>query len=113
MKIINLISGFYSHLDGEYKDFQIEAENRFVKIGEYYLFPVRNRGNEDAATCGENLEDAREMAKNILSIYIEDEGEKEPKDINEVDLAELYKERTNLTLDQIELEKAHKEYITL
>lgn len=77
--------------------------------GEYSVFLA----DYDAATCGENLEDAREMAKNILSIYIEDEGEKEPKDINEVDLAELYKERTNLTLDQSELEKAHKEYITL
>lgn len=47
MKIINLISGFYSHDDGEYKDFQIKAENRFVKNGEYYLFPIRNKGNED------------------------------------------------------------------
>ena len=31
----------------------------------------------DAATCGDDIEDAREMAKDILSIYIEDEGAKE------------------------------------
>lgn len=66
MKIINLISGFYCHLDGEYEDFQIEAENRFVKNGEYYLFPVRNKGNEEFYTgfstnCHENLEVKREL----------------------------------------------------
>ena len=66
MKIINLISGFYCHLDGEYEDFQIEAENRFVKSGEYYLFPVRNKGNEEFYTgfstnCKDNLEMKREL----------------------------------------------------
>lgn len=68
----------------------------------------------DAATCGDDIEDAREMAKDILSIYIEDEGAKEqPKDINEVDLAELYIERTGLKLSDRELLKAHKEYISV
>ena len=53
------------------------------------------------------------MAKDILSIYIEDEGEKEPKDINEVNLAKLYTERTGLKLTERELLKAHKEYIAV
>lgn len=67
----------------------------------------------EAATCGDDIEDAREMAKDILSIYIEDEGAREPKDINEVDLAELYTERTGLKLSDRELLKAHKEYIAV
>ena len=67
----------------------------------------------DAATCEDDIEDAREMAKDILSIYIEDEGAKEPKDINELDLAELYIERTGLKLSDRELLKAHKEYISV
>ena len=50
----------------------------------------------DAATCGDDIDDARE-----------------PKDINEVDLAELYTERTGLKLTDRELLKAHKEYIAV
>lgn len=34
----------------------------------------------DAATCGDDINDAREMAKDILSIYIEDEGARELAD---------------------------------
>ena len=62
----NFFFGFYSHDDGEYEDFQIEAENRFVKSGEYYLFPVRNKGNKEFYTgfsinCQDNLEVKREL----------------------------------------------------
>ena len=46
MKILKLIFCFYSHDDGEYKDFHIKIDNKFVKKRKYYLFPVRNAGIE-------------------------------------------------------------------
>ena len=60
MKILKLIFGFYSHDDGEYKDFHIKIDNKFVKEGKYYLFPVRNTGIEGfyigfSTNCQDNI----------------------------------------------------------
>lgn len=64
----------------------------------------------DAATCGENLEDARNMAKELLELYIETEGAKtETK--KEVDLEQLYFERTGEKTKYYK--EAHLEYIEL
>lgn len=66
----------------------------------------------DAATCGENLEDARSMAKELLELYIETEGAKKETQ-KEVDLEKLYFERTGKKAKPEDYETAHLEYIEL
>lgn len=63
----------------------------------------------DAATCGEDIEDARNMAKELLELYIEAEGAKEGAG-SVSDLEQLYLERTG---GNAGYEAAHFEYIEL
>ena len=65
----------------------------------------------DQATCGETLEDARNMAKELLELSAYSEGHKEARDINAVDIQALYKERTGLELGKAELKNARLEYV--
>lgn len=66
----------------------------------------------DAATCGENLEEARNMAKELLELYIETEGAKK-ETRKEVDLEKLYFERTGEKVNKDSYEVAHLEDIVL
>ena len=66
----------------------------------------------DAATCGEDIEDARNMAKELLELYIEAEGAKEEA-VSEADLEQLYLERTGGKASPEDYEAAHFEYIEL
>ena len=65
----------------------------------------------DQATCGENLEEARDMAKELAELSAYSEGHREAQDINSVDIAALYKERTGLELGKAELKNARLEYV--
>ena len=65
----------------------------------------------DQATCGENLQEARDMAKELAELSAYTEGHKEAKDINSVDVAALYKERTGLDLAKADLRNARLEYV--
>ena len=65
----------------------------------------------DHATCGETLEDARNMAKELVELSAYSEGHKEAKDISSVDIAALYKERTKLELRKDKLKNARLEYV--
>jgi|GEM_PF-2514145 len=65
----------------------------------------------DHATCGENLQEARDMAKELVELSAYSEGHKEAKDINSVDIKALYKERTGLELGKAEFQSARLEYV--
>lgn len=65
----------------------------------------------DHATCGETLEDARNMAKELVELSAYSEGHKEARDINAVDIQALYKERTGLELGKAEFQSARLEYV--
>ena len=65
----------------------------------------------DHATCGETLEEARNMAKELAELSAYSEGHKEARDINAVDIQALYKERTGLELGKAELKNARLEYV--
>lgn len=65
----------------------------------------------DAATCGEDIEDARNMAKELLELYIEAEGAKKEA-VSEADLEQLYLERTGGNANA-GYEAAHFEYVEL
>ena len=65
----------------------------------------------DHATCGENLQEARDMAKELAELSAYSEGHREAQDINSVDIAALYKERTGLELGKAELKNARLEYV--
>ena len=108
MKIINLISGFYSHNDGEYKDFQIKAENRFVKNGEYYLFPIRNKGNEKfyigfSTNCQDNLGVKRELYALNQDI--------EPEKLDEYELKSYEDELYYEEITETAIFETKKEYV--
>lgn len=65
----------------------------------------------DHATCGETLEDARNMAKELVELSAYSEGHKEAKDISSVDISALYRERTGLELGKAEFQSARLEYV--
>ena len=65
----------------------------------------------DHATRGETLEDARNMAKELVELSAYSEGHKEARDINAVDIQALYKERTGLELGKAEFQSARLEYV--
>ena len=65
----------------------------------------------DQATCGENLQEARDMAKELAELSAYTEGHKEAQDINAVDIQALYRERTGLELGKAELKNARLEYV--
>ena len=65
----------------------------------------------DHATCGETLEDTRNMAKELVELSAYSEGHKEARDINAVDIQALYKERTGLELGKAEFQSARLEYV--
>ena len=65
----------------------------------------------DQATCGETLEEARSMAKELVELSAYSEGHKAAEDINSVDIQALYKERTGLELGKAELRNAQLEYV--
>lgn len=65
----------------------------------------------DQATCGENLQEARDMAKELVELSAYSEGHREAKDIEAVDISALYKERTGLELGKAELRNAKLEYV--
>lgn len=75
------------------------------KKGGYTVFLA----DYDAATCGEDIEDARNMAKELLELYIEAEGAKKEA-VSGLDLAQLYLERTSGAAGY---EAAHFEYVEL
>ena len=65
----------------------------------------------DQATCGETLEEARSMAKELVELSAYSEGHKVAEDINSVDIKALYKERTGLDLAKADLRNARLEYV--
>ena len=65
----------------------------------------------DQATCGENLQEARSMAKELAELSAYTEGHRDAKDISAVDIQALYRERTGLELKKSELRNAKLEYI--
>lgn len=65
----------------------------------------------DQATCGETLEEARSMAKELVELSAYSEGHKAAEDINSVDIQALYKERTGLDLAKADLRNARLEYV--
>ena len=65
----------------------------------------------DQATCGESLEEARSMAKELAELSAYSEGHRDAKDINDVDIPALYKERTGLELGKAEFRAARLEYV--
>ena len=65
----------------------------------------------DQATCGENLQEARDMAKELLELSAYSEGHRDAKDISSVDIQALYRERTGLELKKSELRNAKLEYV--
>ena len=65
----------------------------------------------DQATCGETLEEARSMAKELAELSAYTEGHKEARNINAVNIQALYKERTGLDLAKADLRNARLEYI--
>ena len=65
----------------------------------------------DQATCGETLEEARSMAKELAELSVYSEGHRDAKDISSVDISALYKERTGLDLSKAELKNARLEYV--
>ena len=65
----------------------------------------------DHATCGETLEEARNMAKELAELSAYSEGHKEAKDISSVDISALYRERTGLELGKAEFQSARLEYV--
>lgn len=65
----------------------------------------------DHATCGETLEEARNMAKELAELSAYSEGHKAAEDINSVDIQALYKERTGLDLAKADLRNARLEYV--
>ena len=65
----------------------------------------------DQATCGENLQEARDMAKELVELSAYSEGHRDAKDINSVDIQGLYKERTGLDLSKTDLRNASLEYV--
>ena len=65
----------------------------------------------DQATCGETLEEARSMAKELVELSAYSEGHKEAKDISSLDISALYKERTGLDLAKADLRNARLEYV--
>lgn len=77
------------------------------KKGGYTVFLA----DYDAATCGEDIEEARNMAKELLELYIEAEGARKEAGSGS-DLEQLYLERTG-GKEGYEAEHAHFEYIEL
>lgn len=77
------------------------------KDGKYSVFLL----DYDMATCGKNLEEARNMAKELLELAFEIYGRKNPKVVDEVDKNELYFERTEEYLQYEELDNSHIELI--
>lgn len=81
------------------------------------LFLKENNGysvflaDYNQATCGETLEEARSMAKELTELSAYSEGHKEAKDISSVDISALYRERTGLELGKFELKNASLEYV--
>lgn len=65
----------------------------------------------EQATCGETLEEARSMAKELAELSAYTEGHKEAKDISSVDISALYRERTGLELGKAEFQSARLEYV--
>lgn len=70
--------------------------------GQYSVFLV----DYNMATCGEDLLEAEKMAKELLELAIETEGNKNPKDIKKVSLEKLYFERTGEKLSDEGLKNA-------
>ena len=66
----------------------------------------------DAATCGEDIEEARNMAKELLELYVEAEGARKEA-VSEADLEQLYLERTGGKASPEDYEEAHFEHIEL
>ena len=57
------------------------------------------------------MQEARDMAKELAELSAYSEGHREAQDINSVDIAALYKERTGLELGKAELKNARLEYV--
>ena len=65
----------------------------------------------DHATCGETLQEARDMAKELVELSAYSEGHGEAQDISSVDIQSLYRERTGLDLAKADLRNARLEYV--
>ena len=75
--------------------------------GKYSVFLL----DYDMTTCGNNLEESRNMAKELLELAFETYGKRNPKYIYDVNKNELYFERTGEYLKDEELNNSHIELL--
>ena len=85
----------------------------FLKENDGYSVVLVDYNRYNHVTRGEadTLEEARNMAKELLELSAYTEGHKEAKDISSVDIAALYKEKTKLELRKDKLKNARLEYV--